>query len=118
MSDIAAVISQLETQREAIQLALQELRSITGSGSSPSANNTAPRGRPRKRHLSPEGRARIIAATKKRWAAQRAAHGRNAKAGTATAGKRKRRKLSAEARKKMSEAGKKRWASRKKAQAA
>ena len=115
MSDIAAVISQLETQREAIQRALQALRGISGSSSSSSAKGVALRGRPRKRRLSPEGRARIIAATKKRWAAQRAAHGRNAKAGQAMTGKRKRRKLSAEARKKIGEAQRKRWAERRKA---
>ena len=117
MSDIAAVISQLETQREAIQRALEALRGISGSSSLSSAKGKAPRSRSRKRHLSPEGRARIIAATKKRWAAQKAAQGRNAKAGTATV-KRKRRKLSAEARKKMGDAQRKRWAARKKQQAA
>ena len=115
MNDIAAVISQLETQREAIQRALEALRSISGSSSlSSGAKGAAPRGRTRKRRLSPEGRARIIAATKKRWAAQRAAQGRNAKAGTANTGKRKRRKLSAEARKKIAEAQRKRWAEQRK----
>ena len=115
MSDIAAVISQLETQREAIQRALEALRGISGSSSLSSAKSTAPRGRPRKRRLSPEGRARIIAATKRRWAAHKAAQGKNAKAGMPNTGKRKRRKLSAEARKKMGDAARKRWAERRKA---
>jgi len=40
----------------------------------------APVAKRKKRHLSPEGRARIIAATKKMWAAKRAAAAAPAKA--------------------------------------
>jgi len=74
---------------------------------SPSSN-----GQPRKRHLSPEGRRRIIAAAKKRWAAKRAD-------GAGTASKRaaapRRGVMSPAGRKRLALAMKKRWAAAKKA---
>jgi hypothetical protein len=84
----------------------------------------------RNHRLSPEGRARIAAAARKRWAQQRSTqNGSLAKKATPTekaaqaekaapakkvAKKAKKRVLSAEARKKMALAAKKRWAAQKK----
>ena len=116
MSDITNVVAQLEQQREAIDRAISALRGIDGTSRSRAASKGSPAkaGR-RKRHLSAEGRANIIAAIKKRWAAKRAAEGKAATKSTPKKRKAK-RVLSAEARKKMAEAARKRWAVRKKAQ--
>jgi hypothetical protein len=68
---IAAAIQGYEAQKQQIDAKLDELRGLL---SSPGVGATAaaPRKR-RKRRLSPEGRRRIIEATKRRWAAVRAA---------------------------------------------
>ena len=81
MNDLSKIISQLEHQKSSIERALSALREI---GSVRAAGPGAPaggrkRGRRKKRHLSPEGRQRIIEATKKRWAAKRAADAAAAK---------------------------------------
>jgi len=72
-------IAQLEAQRASIERAISALREIDGITPS-AARPVAPavrRGRPpqakRKGHLSPEGRARLVAAQKKRWAEKKAA---------------------------------------------
>jgi hypothetical protein len=57
----------------------------------------------KKRKLSPEGRARLIAAVKARWAKQK-------QAAKETAPPAKKRRMSAVARKRIAEAQKKRWA--------
>jgi hypothetical protein len=78
MTDIHDIINQLEQRRSGIARALAALRAVGEGGA------TSPRrpGRPKKsegapgktkRKLSPEGRARIIAALKKRWAAKKKA---------------------------------------------
>jgi hypothetical protein len=75
----------------------------------------------KKPRLSAQGRANIIAAAKKRWAALRATqNGALAKKAAAPkkvapAKKGKKRVLSAQARKKMALAAKQRWAAQKKA---
>lgn len=73
---------------------------------SPATASTA-EGTPKKRVLSPEGRRRIIEATKKRWAAQRAAQ-------KPAAAKRAAKKggMTAAGRKRLSEMMKARWASK------
>lgn len=116
MSDLSSIITDLERQREAIERALLALRDVQGSGSPAIAKK---RGRPRKsaadavpgpkkRILSPEGRRRIIEATKKRWAAVRAAGGAEQK----SVAKRKRPALTPAGRKRLSELMKARWASK------
>jgi hypothetical protein len=73
LTDFESIIASLEQQRAAIGRALEALREVRGAG----APAVKKRGRPpgsragarKKRVLSAEGRARIIAAAKKRWAA-------------------------------------------------
>jgi hypothetical protein len=106
VNDVENIISKLEKQRSAIDRAISALREITGS---PATGPDVAEGKTRKRHLSPEGRKRIIEATKRRWAAKRAAQ-------TAAVPSRSRRgKLSNEGRKRLALAMKKRWAVAKKA---
>jgi hypothetical protein len=75
------IVARLEQQRDAIDRALSALRDVEGTAA-PSAPAAAVSERPveqrpakkkRKRRLSPEGRARLVAAVKKRWAAKKAA---------------------------------------------
>ncbi len=107
VNNVENVISQLETQRSAIDRALEALREVAGK--SPLAAMRGNNGRRRKRHLSPEGRQRIIEATKKRWAAARA---NSASKGAASP---RRGAMSAAGRKRLALAMKKRWAAAKKA---
>ena len=111
MNDVENVISQLEQQRSAIDRAISALREITGSP----AGGREGRGtlhRAKKRHLSPEGRRRIIEAAKRRWASKRA--GGAPKRG-ASSSRPRRGKLSEEGRRRLVLAMKKRWAAAKKA---
>jgi hypothetical protein len=114
VNDVENVISHLEKQRSAIDRALSALREISGSSASGSDHTTRTRSQKKKRHLSPEGRRRIIEATKKRWATVRAnaANGRESAAAPTRA---RRGKLSAAGRKRLALAMKKRWAAAKKA---
>ena len=70
------IIARLERQRIKIERALSALRDEEGVVA-PSPATTAVPERPakakRKGHLTPEGRARLVAALKKRWAAKKAA---------------------------------------------
>jgi hypothetical protein len=76
LNDINRIISELERQRVAIERAISALRDV----STPIATAQAPASAKKrtaapakkKRQLSPEGRQRIIDATKRRWAAKRA----------------------------------------------
>ena len=110
MNEIASVISQLEKQRDAIERALAALREIEGTG-----QPAIKRGRPAqktpggKRVMSAEGRARIGAATRKRWAEKRA---EETAAERTKAPARKKRRLTAAGRKHLSELMKARWASK------
>ena len=65
MNDVENVISKLEKQRSAIDRAISALREITGS---PATGPGVAETKTKRRHLSPEGRRRIIEATKRRWA--------------------------------------------------
>jgi hypothetical protein len=121
LSHISNAIAELERQKEVIDRALSALRGLGDPNHRKHATNSSgpvDRGKPR---LSPEGRARIAAAAKKRWAQQRVAqNGASAKNSdplkkAVPTKKTKKRVLSAEARKKMSLAAKRRWATRKKA---
>jgi L-2-hydroxyglutarate oxidase LhgO len=106
VNDVESVISKLEKQRSAIDRAISALREITGS---PTTGPDVVESKTKKRRLSPEGRKRIIEATKRRWAAKRTAQ-------TAAVPARSRRgKLSDAGRKRLALAMKKRWASAKNA---
>jgi hypothetical protein len=98
-SDLNRIIAELEQQRAAFDRALAALREVGGAAGSAGAEATTPA--KRKRVLSPEGRRRIIAAIKKRWALRRAQK----------VAPKKRRGLTAAGRKRLSELMKARWAS-------
>ncbi len=106
MNDFDGIIATLEQQRAAIQRVLEALREVTGTGFSATKKRGRPPGKKTgaKRVLSPEGRAAIIAATKRRWAA--------AKKGQQKPAAKKRGGLTAAGRKRLSEAMKARWASK------
>jgi hypothetical protein len=72
LKDIETIIADLEQQRSAIDRAISALREVTGVRAS-TKQAAPPRRGAKKRQLSPEGRARIAEATRRRWAAQRAA---------------------------------------------
>jgi hypothetical protein len=106
VNDVENLISKLEKQRSAIDRAISALREITSSAAT---GPDVAESKTKKRHLSPEGRRRIIEATKRRWAAKRAAQ-------AATVPSHSRRgKLSGAGRKRLALAMKKRWAVAKKA---
>ena len=70
-------IARLEQQKTAIERALAALREIDAPGVEASAPAPAPvkakRKAKRKSRITPEGRARLAEAMRKRWAAKRAA---------------------------------------------
>ena len=106
MKPLDQVISDLENQREAIDRALEALRSIQ-STESPSVGQKR-RGRPPggKKTMSAEGRARIAEAQRKRWAAQKEAQAGSPKK------RRGKRGISAAGRKRLAEAMRRRWAAK------
>jgi hypothetical protein len=114
VNDVENVISQLEKQRSAIERALSALREITGSPAIGADGRRRTQSKTKKRQLSPEGRRRIIAATKRRWAAERRGQA-GAPKKAAGASLSRRGKLSDEGRKRLALAMKKRWAAAKKA---
>jgi hypothetical protein len=119
LSHISNAIAELQHQKEVIDRALLALRGMGAANHQKHAANNSGPSVSRKHRLSAEGRARIAAAAKRRWAQKRAAqNGAAQKPGpakkAAPAKKAKKRVLSAEARKKMSQASKKRWAAQKK----
>ena len=112
MNNVENVISQLERQRSAIDRAISALREVAGKSSLAKVTSPSSNGQHRKRHLSPEGRRRIIEATKRRWATKRVNRMGTASKRTATP---RRGAMSPEGRKRLALAMKKRWAAAKKA---
>ena len=112
MNNVENVISELERQRSAIDRALSALREVAGKSPLVQVTTPSSNGQPRKRHLSPEGRRRIIEATKRRWAEKRANGAGTASKRTATP---RRGAMSPAGRKRLALAMKKRWAAAKKA---
>jgi hypothetical protein len=113
------IITQLEQQKAAIDKALAALRDVDANGAAtvetPVAEQQAPA--TRKRGMTPEGKARLVAALKKRWAAKKRADKKAA--ATAPAGspatapapaKRKSGGMTEDGRKRLAETMKKRWA--------
>ena len=118
MNEIENIIRQLEQQRASIDRALEALREITGIGAPVGAKRRGrPPGKKRRRGMSPEGRARIGEATRKRWAEKRAAEAAAAKESAGPAKKKRSRKryISPEGRARIAEAARKMWAARKRA---
>jgi len=114
VNDVENVISQLERQRSAIDRAISALREITGSPATGPDGHGILHRTTKKRHLSREGRRRIIEAAKRRWAAKRTAHAGAPKL-AAIPSRSRRGKLSKEGRRRLVLAMKKRWAAAKKA---
>ena len=114
MNDVENVISQLERQRSAIDRAISALREITGSPATGPDGHGILHRTTKKRHLSREGRRRIIEAAKRRWAAKRTSHA-GAPKWAAISSRSRRGKLSDEGRRRLALAMKKRWAAAKKA---
>jgi hypothetical protein len=75
---LAAALIGYRQKRAELDAAIADLRRRLDGGA-PVAAAAQPKPAKKKRHLSPEGRARIIAATKKRWAALRRAKAKAAK---------------------------------------
>src|SRR6266849_5475581 len=69
---ISAAILGFEEQRRRLDAQVAELRAMLSPSSDGSTPSPKPRGR-RKRRMSAAGRAAIVAALKKRWAAKKAA---------------------------------------------
>jgi hypothetical protein len=100
------IITQLERQKTAVERALAALRSIEGTetpASTPSSSGPAKR----KGGMTPEGRKRLSAALRKRWAAKKAAKGAPAAAPKST---RRKGRITPEGRRKLAEAMRRRWA--------
>lgn len=76
---LIAALAGYQLKVKEIEERMAELRKQIAGVSGEPAGKPAASARPRKRRLSAEGRARIIAATKKRWAAVRAAKAAAAK---------------------------------------
>jgi hypothetical protein len=108
---VEAAIYGLEAQKQQIDAKIAELRALTHGHTAPAPAKQAKPGKPAKTKgkrapMSAEGRARIAAAQRERWAALK-------KGGTAKAAKPKaKRKLSAAGRKAISEAAKRFWAAK------
>jgi hypothetical protein len=77
-TDIERTISDLERQREAIDRAISALREVAGSTGLAGRRIPAASTRKRaKRTITPEGKARIAEAQRKRWAEKRRAEAAN-----------------------------------------
>ena len=72
MRDIQSIISELEQQKSAIDRAIAALREVSGSTAA-LALGRGGSGPTKKRQMSPEARARIAEAVRRRWAASKGA---------------------------------------------
>jgi hypothetical protein len=102
---LRGIIAQLERQKRAIDQALSALRDVDGT-EAPTQASSAPA--TRKGGMTPEGRKRLSAALKKRWAAKRAAEA--APAVTPAKAARRKARITPEGRERLAEAMRKRWA--------
>jgi hypothetical protein len=108
MNEIANIISRLETQKAAVDQALEALRDFAETGSITPGKSTSNSAPTRKGGMTPEGRRRLALAMKRRWAAKRT--GAQAKKATTKRPTTKRTGLTAAGRRKLAEAMKRRWA--------
>jgi hypothetical protein len=110
------IISLLERQKTVIDKALDALRGldrVDGNAPPASARTATPSPVTRKRGMTPEGKKRLIAALKKRWAAKKAAQ--TSASATPTAAPlavptTKKHAITDAGRKRLAEAMKRRWA--------
>jgi len=115
MNEIANIISRLETQKAAVDQALEALRDFAETGSITPGKSTGNSAPTRKGGMTPEGRRRLALAMRRRWAAKRTgAQAKKATTKTATTKKAtaKRTGLTASGRRKLAEAMKRRWAAK------
>jgi len=68
-----SIIAQLEQQKAAIDKALAALRDVNGTGAPAETEAASETPATRKSGMSPEGKQRLVAALKKRWAAKKRA---------------------------------------------
>jgi hypothetical protein len=108
MNEIANIIAQLETQKAAIDRALEALQDFFQTGSITPGKSSRKAAPARKGGMTPEGRRRLALAMKRRWAAKRT--GAQAKKATA-----KKTGLSEGGRRKLAEAMKRRWGAKRSA---
>ena len=104
---LKGIIAQLERQKTGIERALAALRNIEGTETpapAPSSSTNATR----KGGMTPEGRKRLSAALRKRWAAKKAAEGSPAASPQKPAPRKVR--ITPEGRQRLAEAMKRRWA--------
>jgi hypothetical protein len=106
-----SVIAQLEHRKAAIENALEALQSIDGGAPGQAPSQIAPR----EGGMTPEGKQRLIAALKRRWAAKKRAAKKAAAASTlalasAAPAKRKGGGMTPEGRRRLAEAMTRRWA--------
>jgi hypothetical protein len=107
------IIMQLEQQKAAIDKALTALRDVDGIA--PAETKQAPEApATRKGGMTPEGKERLVAALKKRWAAKKKGGKKVASASveavTAAAPAKRKGGMTEEGRKKLAAAMRKRWA--------
>ena len=105
MNEIAGIINRLETQKAAIERALEALRDFDETGSITPGKSAAQPAPARKGGMTPEGRRRLALAMKRRWAAKRTG-AQAKKAATKKTG------LTAAGRRKLAESMKRRWAAK------
>jgi hypothetical protein len=108
---LQSIIAQLEYQKTAIEKALAALSSIEDGAPAQAPSQTVPR----KGGMSPEGKRRLIAALKRRWAAKKRAAKKAAAASVpglapTIPDKRKRGGVTPEGRQKLADAMRRRWA--------
>jgi hypothetical protein len=120
-NQITAIIKRLEQQGKAIDTAIAALRDVDASSPASVRDAAQTKRGPAKRRggMTAEGKERLRAALRKRWAAKKRA-AKKADIGDASAGAqtsqagapRKRGGISAEGRRKLAEAMKRRWAAK------
>jgi len=110
-----AILKEAYEIRQQIEKLEARISELLGGKVTPAKSDKKPATGRRKHRLSPEGRARIAAAARARWARERAASGAAAKAYSVKP-RRTKRTLSPEARARIAAAAKARWAKRKAAE--
>jgi hypothetical protein len=103
------IIARLEEQAAAIERALEALREVEGTSAPATAAKSSASPAKRTGGMTPEGRKRLSAALRKRWAAKRAAEGTSSAAPQKKSAARKVR-ITPEGRERLAEAMKRRWA--------
>jgi hypothetical protein len=119
MTGLNGIITDLEQQKKAIDNALAALRGLGGATPAEAASSESQATVKRRGGITPEGKERLRAALRRRWAAKKRgakkADGAVASPAATTSqppASRKRAGMSAEGRQKLAEAMKRRWAAK------